>query len=624
LTVRCLPCIDQYHFLQGSIEPRTQELLYDTERVIRRFFDPISQCALQVYYSAARFLPLQAALCHLDDHQHWSNIRVIFGLQKSWSPCFRTMDAFCWSTNGAIAFSPDSSQIAAADSKNIEVRDVATGLIRTTCAWEIDDSLGISAKLNPPKLTIAFSPDSRHITVNLVQTIAGENVAVGCQLWDMVVGVCRYKEQHGHPTDTLILESLGDAKFRAWFEQEKWSLAGLEKMHNPYSDIKSAGTHFTAGGQTWQIDIDYSDYSPLASTLDGQILASLTGRNLRLWDLGLIRKGPSGNQERVYQLVSLPGGTHFASVLYDGRIERRSLMAGLIEWQYKLPARDGKPYIYSVSSDSARLALTYSAEGRPSSVNTGDVSVCILDLARGEVELEMSIDNCNIVLARCDYIVAIHNRIRDAVTLKIWEVATRTLVVLGLPGIPQDTALSRTGSHFAFTIEHSDMFSLWMVTSKSGEMQEFGTVLSQFQSMEFSPDGKYLTTNEEVFDIETGKRHLLHDATGKRYLRQAFSANGVFVARWLDYDIRIFEVATGSLRSEVFRSNWSAVAGVFSPEGNLLPSDRFHSVFPDGWLTDGNGTRKCWVPENYYAQQILCGSTLVVGGTDGLLLLEIC
>ena len=573
-------------------------------------------------------MPVQTALRRFYDREQLGQIKIMYGQQKSWSPCLRTIMASCYSTNGAVAFSPDGSQVAAADSENIQVRDAVTCLVQTTCDWDVAAGLGISAMINPPKLIISFSPDGRYILVILVQLVAGEYVAVESQLWDMVVGIRRHMQRREDTTSTSALEDLGDPKLQTWFDLEKWSLKGLEKMLIPRDDIRSVGSDIIVKGQALpNTFISNFGRTPLALTPDGQLLASLTGSDLRLWDLALTGNGSNSEcHESVSELVSSTGGTHFACVLHDGRFQRRSLKTGAVEWQYQFP---NAPYINSISPDFIWVVLTY-RKRIPSGADDQGVSVCIINLAKGEMEFEMttSFDH-DIVCGSRDHVAVVDMRLRDAVTLDIWNVATRTVqVTKRLPGVPWSSALS--SSHFAFCTSedpNAKTHHLWLVAIDTGDMQQSGVIPAHFNKLQFSPDGKYLTTFEEVIDMTTGMRHNIYGAREERYLTQGFSVDSKLMARCfsaMGYEIKVFELSIGQLRPKsVFRGHWSLVTNVFSSEGDVLPLDRFHSVSEDGWLMDGNGTRKCWVPENYRIRQTFYGTTLVLGGTDGLLLLDV-
>jgi len=55
--------------LQRTPDPETRHLLYDPERLVQQFFDPINESALQLYFTALHYLPLEVPLRRMYGHE---------------------------------------------------------------------------------------------------------------------------------------------------------------------------------------------------------------------------------------------------------------------------------------------------------------------------------------------------------------------------------------------------------------------------------------------------------------------------------------------------------------------------------------------------------------------------
>jgi hypothetical protein len=74
-------------YLNGIIE-----LLYDLERLTFDFFDRMSISALQIYYSALPFSPLNSEVWAHFHQDLQESVTVVNGIEASWSANLRTTD----------------------------------------------------------------------------------------------------------------------------------------------------------------------------------------------------------------------------------------------------------------------------------------------------------------------------------------------------------------------------------------------------------------------------------------------------------------------------------------------------------------------------------------------------
>src|ERR1700727_2462711 len=91
------------------------QLIYDAQRFIQQFFDPISQCALQVYHTSLCFAPHCTLLQQYEQDHAASQSKLIRGRDEQWSACLRIMEGHSEMVL-SVAFSSDYTQIVSGSS----------------------------------------------------------------------------------------------------------------------------------------------------------------------------------------------------------------------------------------------------------------------------------------------------------------------------------------------------------------------------------------------------------------------------------------------------------------------------------------------------------------------------
>ncbi|OSD01860.1 hypothetical protein PYCCODRAFT_1435873 [Trametes coccinea BRFM310] len=165
------------HFLkqmQGLPVPSTDigALLYDCERVARRFYPAISASFFQVYMSVLTFSPTDSPLRHLHIAEKLNTIQLRAGSDEIWGPTLTSLSPEA----GAVAiyaldFSPDGQMLASCSSQHpLQLWDVRTGAL----LQDFHDPAVDTAHC------VAFSPTGQEIlcgssegTVNLWDTSTG-------------------------------------------------------------------------------------------------------------------------------------------------------------------------------------------------------------------------------------------------------------------------------------------------------------------------------------------------------------------------------------------------------------------------------------------------------------------
>jgi WD40 repeat protein len=107
-------------------EPLVQ-LLWDGQRLVQQFHDPIRLSALQVYYSAVPFTPKGMILYHMFSEQLQDTVQGLSGAGWPLRNCLKILEEHS-SEVLSVAFSPDGSKVVSGSADNtLHIWDVATG-----------------------------------------------------------------------------------------------------------------------------------------------------------------------------------------------------------------------------------------------------------------------------------------------------------------------------------------------------------------------------------------------------------------------------------------------------------------------------------------------------------------
>ncbi|KAH7915632.1 WD40-repeat-containing domain protein [Hygrophoropsis aurantiaca] len=150
------------------------------------FLDPISQSALQVYYTGIPFTPSSALVRKTFQRELGGTMAILSGQWDGWDASIRAISMK--SSIQSIAFSPDGKLLASGnDTEGVQLWNAITGINVA--------NLGPKEK---PSCAVRFSP-------------SGAYVAVGCgnglvTMWDTLTGqtVIDDDEQHDKPVKSLV------------------------------------------------------------------------------------------------------------------------------------------------------------------------------------------------------------------------------------------------------------------------------------------------------------------------------------------------------------------------------------------------------------------------------------
>ncbi|KAH7925764.1 WD40 repeat-like protein [Leucogyrophana mollusca] len=201
-------------------------LLKDTQRLVLMFFDPISQSALHVYYTALPLAPTNTLLRKEFQHELTNSFTVTKGLDSEWDGCVRVIHL--GDSIHSLAFSPDGRLVASASNEHgVQLWNATTGTnvvdlgphrqpSSAVCfspsgaciaaAFEdglvaVWETLTGQALINneeshrKPVTSIMFSPNN-----NLLASASRDN---SIQLWEVATGQVLHRFEHQSAVQTL-------------------------------------------------------------------------------------------------------------------------------------------------------------------------------------------------------------------------------------------------------------------------------------------------------------------------------------------------------------------------------------------------------------------------------------
>jgi WD40 repeat protein len=253
------------------------ELFYDAERFVLEFFDPISASASHVYYSALPFAPLSTQLHKMYAHERSGTIRVVYGIQHSWSACLRVISTA--SPVRSVAFSPDNTYVASGTEKEgVQLWKTSNGINFATLGG---DDLSCS---------VTFSSDGLRVAVGETDGFV--------HMWEVETGSSLIiKQAHQQPVNNVSFAP----------DNSVLASASCDTTINLW-DARTGCMLSCLSGHT-------GDVTCIAFSPDSQRLASASNdATIRVWDktfrcLFVL----TGHENAVLSVTFSPNGTHMAS-----------------------------------------------------------------------------------------------------------------------------------------------------------------------------------------------------------------------------------------------------------------------------------------------------------------------
>lgn len=475
----------------------------------------------------------------------------------------------------SVAFSPDSSMVAIADSHGeLHLRQVETGqMIFSRAGHEYSIRF------------VAFSPDGQKIaTSSEDQTI---------KLWDISTGEC-VQTLTGHRQWILSLAFSSDSQTLA--------SCGVDATVRLWDLTTGQCQQILQGHIGWIWSIAFSPTSELLAT-GGE------DYTIRLWDkqTGTCCRLLTGHRDLVWSVAFSPDGTTLASGSRDQTIQLWNLQTGQV--QQVLRGHIAQVWAIAFSPDGQLLA-SGSADRtiRLWDVTTGNCIKILQGHTNSIRTLAFSPDGIRLVSGAHDQMVKIwdvttghclrtfqgqtHQVLSVAFSptnsrlvsgsadnyARIWHSHTGTNLktLIGHQGWIESVAISPDGCLIA-TGSHDRTVRLW-----DAETGVCRSVLQGFadwlRSLAISPDGSLLATSSDEEEIRLWKtdtgalERVLKGHTGWVWC-VAFSPDGTLLASSSsDHTVKLWDITTGACIQTLRANNSQFWCVAFSPDGTLLAS----------------------------------------------------
>jgi WD40 repeat protein len=534
---------------QAEQSAQLAAFLYDARRFSLTNRAIIDLAPEQVYYSALVFAPTNSIFKQMFKGSSQHFIKSIPDIESSWSSQIQILDGHRQSVT-AIACSPDGRQVATgSEDKTVIIWNATTGELQRTLEGHNDDVLSVA--FSPNGTMLASGSADRMIRIwapatgNLVQSYGGHLGAV-------------YSVDFS-PDSTLLALSSTDGTVRVWdvaTERESQVLRGHEESCRAVAfspdgkEIASGSldetikiwTLATGTSKTQRIEqtteSKFSRYwvNAIAFSPDGkQIASGIDDGRVLIWDVttGELRTFEGHNGNSVQCIAFSSDGKQVVSGSEDRSIRIWSFATGELQRTFEGHSNgisgiklfsDGKQMISGSTDNTARLwdltgdeqrsfkghayavdAISFSSDGKQI-VSTAADSTRIWDVFRSELrqtitcELRQAFDGPfteagAVAFSQNGNYIAVGSR--DG-SVFLMNVTTEDWVWIEETGNwVNDIAFSPDSTQFA-SISLDRTIRVWDVTT--------GDIFETFEDLEgsvgavaFSPDGKYLQTEDSVF-----------------------------------------------------------------------------------------------------------------------------
>ncbi|KNG82737.1 NACHT and WD40 domain protein [Aspergillus nomiae NRRL 13137] len=578
-----------------------------------------------------------------------------------------------------VAFSMDNKLVATSSGEDIQLWDIAIGVLQKTMA---DHTSTVKA--------LVFSPDGKRLvsgsndntvkiwdlaTCSVVQTLKdhenfvqavaispnGKLIVSGSwdytvRVWDIEIGALLWTSEHDDfvtavrfsPNNELVVSGSRDGTIRSWDAATGNSRKVLTAGRISSLEFSPDGKMATAGGQNLQL-WDKSMDSPI-QTFKGhareifgvtfspnghQLVSCSADGTIRVWDTNLVAV-PKALQKHSYEVaatITSPDGRLLASGSTDYKLQLWNLATGMpLEI---LNDYSGKSKTVAFSPDSHLVAFRPRSDSTAIQLWSTDTFGIYQTLNDHSSAVDRVIFSPN-----CQQLASID----EEWTITLWDIKTgERLYSIDGGGNWVCIAFSPSGTKLASS--SGNVLQVWDTTTGSLQ-RELDGCKSKITAVAFSPDESFIASGSidakvRIWDLTTNKlSQTLQDCGAINQL--AISSNGRFVVSGtLSQTIRLWDRDTGELvyasdgNSTHYRNGTGHLR--FATDGNYLEGDfgtlrigpsgaqepnslarRKDMILGDQWLYIGQ-ERFLWLPVEYRPKvSAYYNGTIAIGNVSGL------
>ncbi|KAJ3124305.1 hypothetical protein HK098_001217 [Nowakowskiella sp. JEL0407] len=403
----------------------TTELLDDTLRLYQRFYVPISESALQIYFSAIPFCPTETRIYkqYIDKLPSKNAPKVLVGLEKDWPACLMTIEkAFIWAKSIGISY--DGRYIIGAAGNEIKVWNVETGNEVHKLEGHRDVVLCVKYVFDSEKFIISGSYDN---TIRIWNAESGECATILAHSGDGVRTIAispnrRYFVSGGFSDDTVKI----------------WSIEGLELVNTLCGHSETVNSIVISADSRMIISASADNTIKFWFFESGEEIRTIVAHYESINSLAIASDGTffvSGSDDKTVKMWSTEEGRYLRTLIghtdkvtsVDVSPDRQFVVSGSCDATIKIWSAASGENIKSLTGHSSAIRIViYSIDGRFIASASDDQSIRIWSSKYNSVRGDNRLQSAHTETVICADISKDHSLIATGSedrTIKIWSVS---------------------------------------------------------------------------------------------------------------------------------------------------------------------------------------------------------